>query len=358
MTTAFDPAAHGFYLTGSINVPSVPEAFELVGTRLQPGGVTRVPDGEPGDRANWVLTQADHFLANPTLDVVDGKARVRAGTPVTFPAVDYHTAAIDSYHRFLDARSSGVLEADSRFLVSIPTPFNAVNSFVEFDSQVEVAHAYEQELRLTVLAIQDAIAADDLAIQFDIPTELATVEGWFANPYPGNEAVFAATARLAAWVGEGADLTFHLCYGDSKFGASPFMGDPPDAEAAARGGRHVLPRDASAIVTVANGLSRHVGRRINAFQAATVADWTRRAHWRPLADLAVEADTEFFLGLLHAQDGADGARHRAQLAAEFLPTFGLSTECGLGRHSASQLDVVLDAWSALTAARQPALVAD
>jgi hypothetical protein len=32
--------------------------------------VTRVPDGEPGNRANWVLTQTPHFLANPTLDVL------------------------------------------------------------------------------------------------------------------------------------------------------------------------------------------------------------------------------------------------------------------------------------------------
>ncbi|KAB7757436.1 hypothetical protein MPHL43072_19670 [Mycolicibacterium phlei DSM 43072] len=71
----------GFYLTGSINVASVDDAFKLVGSRLQPG-VTRVPDGEPGDRANWVLTQADVFLKNPTLDVVDGKVRVRPGTTV------------------------------------------------------------------------------------------------------------------------------------------------------------------------------------------------------------------------------------------------------------------------------------
>ncbi len=87
---------------------------------------------------------------------------------------------------------------------------------------------------------------------------LATIEGWFPNPYRGCEPIFAATARLASWVHDDAELTFHLRYGDSKFGASPFMGDPPDEEAAARGGRHILPRDATAIVTLANGLSRHV----------------------------------------------------------------------------------------------------
>jgi methionine synthase II (cobalamin-independent) len=344
-----------FYLTGSINVPSTDAAFRLVGERLQPG-VTRVPDGEPGDRANWVLVHSAHFLDNPTLDVVDGRAKVRAGTPVSFGDVDYHSSAIASYEDFRRARDEGLLEPDSRFLVSIATPFNAVNSFVEFDSQVEAAFVYEQALRRSVDAIQDAIPAGDLAIQWDLPTELATIEGWFPNPYAGVEPIFAATARLAQWVGDDADLTFHLCYGDSKFGASPFMGDPPDEVAAARGGRHILPRDATAIVALANGLSRHITRRINAIQAATVAAWTRRAHWQPLADLALEPETEIYLGLVHAEDGAEGARSRAALAAEFLPQFGLSTECGLGRHSLDQLEAVLVSWQELSA-REPALTA-
>jgi len=344
----------GFYLTGSINVATIDDAFRLVGERLQPG-VTRVPDGEPGDRANWVLTQAEHFLQNPTLDVVDTKARVRAGTTVSFGDLDYHTIASQSYARFLTARNDGVLAEGSRFLVSIPTPFNAVNSFAELDSQVEVAYAYEQQLRRSVDALQDAIPPGDLAIQWDLPTELATIEGWFPNPYGGFEPIFAATARLASWVHDDAELTFHLCYGDSKFGASPFMGDPPDEESAARGGRHILPRDATAIVTLANGLSRHVRRRIDAIQAATVASWTKRAHWQPLSGLALESDTEVYLGLLHADDGAAGAAARAALAAEFLPDFGISTECGLGRHSTEQLDAVLVAWREFAANREPAL---
>jgi hypothetical protein len=341
-----------FYLTGSINVATVDDAFELIGTQLQPG-VSRVPDGEPGDRANWVLTQADHFLHNPTLDVADNRARVRKGTKVAFRPVDYHTIAAESYQHFVQARRDGVLGPDSRFLVSIPTPFNAVNSFVELNSQVEVAYAYEQQLRASVAALHEAIPPTDLAIQFDLPTELATIEGWFANPYGGFEPIYAATARLASWVHDDADLTFHLCYGDSKFGASPFMGDPPDDEAAARGGRHILPRDATAIVTLANGLSRHVARRIDAIQAATVAAWTKRAHWQPLSGLALEPSTEIYLGLLHAEDGAHGAQERAALAEEFLPNFGISTECGLGRHTTEQLAAIVAGWKQYSAAREP-----
>jgi hypothetical protein len=194
----------GFYITGSINVPTVDDAFRLVGSRLQPA-VTRVSDGEPGNRANWVLTQADHFLKNPTLDVVDGRARVRAGTAVSFGPVDYHTVAADSYQRFLAARQDGVLAEESRFLVSIATPFNAVNSFAKFDSQIEIAYAYERWLRESVDALQDAIPPNDLAIQWDLPTELATIEGWFPNPYGGVEPIYAATARLADWVHDDAE---------------------------------------------------------------------------------------------------------------------------------------------------------
>lgn len=107
------------------------------------------------------------------------------------------------------------------------------------------------------------------------------------------------------------ELAFHFCYGDSKFGASPFMGDPPDELAAARGGRHIYPA------------TRRPSRRGN-----------KLAHWQPLANLAIEPETESYLGLVHAEDGVAGARYRG---------FGLSTECGLGRHSTDQLDQVVDA---------------
>ena len=350
-----------FYLTGSINVPTVEDAYRFVGSRLQPG-VTRVPDGEPGERANWVLTQTPHFLDNPTLDVVDvgGKplARLRAGTTgadVRFPAFDYQDHAIASYALFTAARERGELAPNSKFLVSIPTPFNAVNFFVEFDSQVEVARAYERPLKDAIDAIQEAIPHQDLVIQWDLPVEDATIEGWFPNPYRDFEEIYAVTARPASWVHDDVELTFHLCYGDSKFGASPFMGDPPDEPAAARGGRHVYPRDASVIVAVSNGLSRHVPRRIDAIQAATVTAWNRLAHWQPLANLAIEPETEFYLGLLHAEDGAAGARYRAALATKFLPNFGLSTECGLGRHSTEQLEQVAQTVAELFETRTPAL---
>ena len=111
----------------------------------------------------------------------------------------------------------------------------------------------------------------------------------------------------------------------------------------------------SVIVEGSNRLTRHVQSRIDAIQAAKVTTWNRLAHWQPLADLATEPETEFYLGLVHAADGAVGARHRAALAARFLPRFGLSTECGLGRQSTDELDLVAGTVAELFETREAAL---
>lgn len=346
----------GIYLTGSVNQPSATDVFEFVGKRLQPGA-RRVPDGETGERANWVLAQARYFADNiglATVPAPDGRDRyvlAEGITPETlsFARFDYPDHAQRSYALFRQARDGGRLALDTRFLVSIPTPFNAVSFFGTEDARLDLLPAYETAVRASVIEIQEAIPHGDLAVQWDLPTELATAEGWFTNPWGGTEDILAATARAASWIEPEVDLTFHLCFGDSKFGASPFMGDPPDAEAAARGGRHILPRDTSSIVLLANGLSRHVPRSISAIHAATVTSWNRPAHWQPLSDLALEPDTEFHLGIVHAAaDGLAGARTRAELASSFLRGFGVSTECGLGRHSADELDEAADILATLS----------
>jgi hypothetical protein len=341
--------APGIYLTGSVNQPTVADTFRLLGTRLQPGAA-RIPDGEPGERANWVFTQTAHFHENDQLerlvgDLVRPKPGVDPGA-IAFPRFRYADDAIASYAEFRKAKEDGVVAPETRLLVSIPTPLNTLSSFVAFEHRLAVLPAYEAETKKSIDEIQAAIPHDELAIQFDLPTEVATIEGWFENPFASHEAILESVARLAEWVEDDVELTFHLCYGDSKFGASPFMGTPPDPDNDP-GGRHIFPRDTSTIVYVSNGLSRLIGRRIDAIQAATVRTWTRSAHWAPLAGLALEPDTQFFLGLVHTEDGVDGAQRRIALAGQYLDEFGVSTECGLGRHSPEQLEEAVEIFRAL-----------
>jgi hypothetical protein len=50
-----------------------------------------------------------------------------------------------------------------------------------------------------------------------------------------------------------------------------------------------------------------------------------------LAKLRLHPETELYLGLVHLTDGLEGTRRRAGAARGVVPTFGLATECGLGR---------------------------
>ncbi|MGH7882391.1 MAG: hypothetical protein ACREN8_05735 [Candidatus Dormibacteraceae bacterium] len=40
---------------------------------------------------------------------------------------------------------------------------------------------------------------------------------------------------------------------------------------------------------------------------------------------------ELYLGLVHHEDGLEGAQRRADMASKYVPHFGVATECGMGR---------------------------
>ena len=194
-----------------------------------------------------------------------------------------------------------------------------------------------------------------LAIQWDLPDRDATIEGWFPNPYDDFEEIFAATARPASWVHDDVELTFHLCYGDSKFGASPFMGDPPDEEAAARGGTAHLPagrvgdrRGRQRPVAACAAADRRVpgghGHDVEPAGALAAAGRISRSNPTP-------SSTSDWCTPRTAPRVPATARRWRRVPARF----GLSTECGLGRHSAEQLDQVADAVAELFGTRAEVL---
>jgi len=50
-----------------------------------------------------------------------------------------------------------------------------------------------------------------------------------------------------------------------------------------------------------------------------------------MRDFKLAPSTEIYLGLIHAGDGAEGAKKRVELAAKYVPRFGIATECGFAR---------------------------
>jgi len=78
----------------------------------------------------------------------------------------------------------------------------------------------------------------------------------------------------------------------------------------------------------------------------------KRLHWVEwqLPRLQTEADLEslrtteetaVYLGLVHATDGVEGGLRRVAATREVLVSFGIGTECGMGRRTAERIPDLL-----------------
>jgi hypothetical protein len=65
------------HFNGSVNLPDTESVMREIVARV-PAGLRRIPDGETGDRANWIFYQARRFLEAPWL-VTERPVEVEAG---------------------------------------------------------------------------------------------------------------------------------------------------------------------------------------------------------------------------------------------------------------------------------------
>ena len=59
------PPTH-VHFNGSVNLADTESVMREITSRV-PSGLRRVPDGETGDRDNWILFQLQRFLQCPSL---------------------------------------------------------------------------------------------------------------------------------------------------------------------------------------------------------------------------------------------------------------------------------------------------
>jgi hypothetical protein len=65
------------------------------------------------------------------------------------------------------------------------------------------------------------------------------------------------------------------------------------------------------------------------------------AYFDPLERLAVPAETELCLGLVHYTDGVEGTKRRIATAQRHIPRFSIATECGFGRRDPATIPELL-----------------
>ena len=315
----------GVLLLGSVPLANRDEVFQAASAIL--GQHLRyVPDGETGERSNWIGWQFPILSQNPSLEVVSGEMsgyrqrpqlRLRAGVraeDVRFENLGYRDAALVSYARFAELQRANKIPSTWRFQVSLPTPNATVAGFIAPEDQAAVEPAYERRLLEELDDIATHIPHDHLAIQWDVAVEFAQLEGVFpAHFAPLFEGIVERLVRLGDRVPRDAALGYHLCYGDALH-------------------QHfVEPQDAGRLVEVANAVAWGVSRPIAYVHLPVPRDRVDDAYYAPLADLKLDAETQLYLGLVHYTDGVEGARQRIRAAQRAVAAFGVATECGLGR---------------------------
>ena len=316
------------HLVGSIGLDTVDEVFRSVGRLLGPY-LRRVPDGEVGGRRLWIswqypLLRASAYLRPdpsgavrptnrfPLLTLAEGVKPA----DVRFGELGYAREARASYLDFVAARERGELPKGIRFQVCLPTPFAVVSSVAVPAVLPAVEAAYERAMIGEVAALCRHIPHDDLCIQWDVCNEMVMWDGQPTDAVPGDEPrenIIARMQRLCAAVPDDVELGLHLCYGD--FGARHF----------------VEPKDAAKMVELANTLTSAIKRPIAYIHMPVPVERSDDAFHRPLGDLKLKDGTELFLGIVHAEDGVEGAKARMAAARRYAPKFGIATECGMAR---------------------------
>ena len=326
----------GALLVGSVNYNDAETTFRTAAEILG-GQLKRLPDGEVGDRYHWIIFQADVLGQAAGLERVGDEPvmvrhldarglRIADGVDaasIVLPSLGYAAAAKESYALFTKLRAEGVIAAGTRFQVSLPTPVAVVSVFFQGEDRAAIEPVYRDALYAELAEILEAIPHEDLAIQWDVAVEFGIIEAatyesefgsqfsaWWGDAWTG---IIERALEQAAQVPADVELGFHFCYGD------------------ANEEHFIEPTDTTNLVKFGNALFAGTPRPLSWLHLPVPIERDDEAYYAPLASLELPEGTELYLGLVHREDGAEGAQRRIDAASKVVANFGVGTECGIGR---------------------------
>jgi hypothetical protein len=331
-----DDLAH---LVGSVPLPDTETVFARVAGALS-GCLSRIPDGETGERGRWIYWQRtmleNHPAMEPDPDVPllelhqwDGSLLRKSELLRFKPGVDpdgvefetgYDKAALASWTVFERLQEAGVIPAGVRFQVALPTPMSSAFMYVSPNAYDDYMGVYERALLRALANIASVIPHDRLSIQWDICQEVLVYEDYFPRrPVDYKERIAALLARLGDAVPDGVELGYHLCYGS-----------PADEHL-------VMPKDAGVLAELANAIFGGVRRQVDFLHLPVPKDRDDAAYFAPLNDVVVPDGTRLYLGLIHYDD-RNGDKRRIDAARHTVADFGIASECGWGRGDPKRTD--------------------
>ena len=332
------------HFVGSIPLPDAEAVFRTLAEAAGPY-LLRLPDGETGIRKTWIRFLQTVLAENPAIEVAedvppfkftqwDGKVlreiprlRIKPGAkpdPNTFKT-GYAEMAIASWSLFERLQKAGVIPANVKFQVSLPTPIAPTyNNMVPSDRPallpVLTAHFIGEIERIAA-----AIPNDRLAVQWDVCQEVLAWEGYYeAGPVDFRNETIGVLTEIGDAVPTAIELGYHLCYGS-----------PADEHC-------VQPKDMAVMVEMTNAVASGVKRPIQFFHMPVPKSRTDDGYFAPLENLRLPAETELYLGLIH-HDDAQGDTARLAAARRHGRVGGIATECGMARGDPARLPSLLAA---------------
>jgi hypothetical protein len=335
--------ARHVHLVGSVPLANTREVFETVSAALGPH-LKRIPDGETGERSDWITWLEPVFASSPALEKSDDVFRVHAtATPrtryrlkpgisagqVTFDNLFYADIAARSYRDFAELKRQGTIPVHCRFQVDLVPAHSVLWLYLQDDLHAAIDPIYNAAVKREIGKLAAAIPHDQLAIQFDVASAVfARLERGDVSSYGRTKDEMQRTfagilADLADRVPPGIELMFHFCYGDSNH-------------------RHVVePTDMADMVELANRLTVGIRRPIDLIHMPVPRGRSDDAYFAPLKALALAPRTELCLGLVHYTDGVAGTRKRLAAARKHVENFSIATECGFGRRAPETIPELL-----------------
>ena len=335
--------SRNIHLVGSVPLRDAREVFETVSAALGPR-LKRIPDGETGERGDWITWLEPVFADNPALEKSGDVFRVHAAaTPRTryrlrpsFAAADvrfdnlfYADIAKRSFAEFADLKASGKIPGHCRFQVDLVPAHSVIWLFLDDNLHATIDPIYNAAVKREIDKIAAALPHDEIAIQFDVASAVfARLERNQSSSYGRTKEEMQETFSnilldLGNQVPQDIDLLFHLCYGDSNH-------------------KHVVePTDTGDMVEFANRVCRQIKRPVQLIHMPVPRNRDDDAYFEPLRKLTLRPETELCLGLVHYTDGLEGTKRRLATARKYAQGFSVGTECGFGRRDPKTIPELL-----------------
>jgi hypothetical protein len=337
------------HLVGSIPGSDAADAMRLAVEHLG-GDLACLPDGETGERRNWIISMLDAFRDHPVLELAkDGdwsdydrtpRFRVRRGERLYGAGLDLGIAAaareaLPAYRRVraeLGAAGPAVdgLAGDGpagdglagpAFQVGIPGDVDLAMFTFGPSGPVRHRRPFTEALAATMHEVHALLGADVL-FQIEIPVELVLLARAPRPARPGLARVLARdVAALALGAPSGARFGVHLCLGDMNHRA---LGRLTDAEP--------LTQLSNAIVArwPASRPLEYVHVPLAAADDPPVDD---AGFYAPLSGLRL-GGARLVAGFAHEDQELDAQRRvRGHVEAAVGRPVDVSTSCGLGRRN-------------------------